>query len=377
MQNKITYEKVKEDFGERGYDLISSEYKNTKTPLVYICRKHKNRGEQKIDYEHFKRKQGCIYCAYEQGRQVHQIPEDICREQVEENGYIYVGLERIKEQTFVNFICPKHKDKGIQKNAWVSFRLKRTSCSYCNGTKRSTEDFQKMVHEISPNINIIGEYTKARESVSCRCSIDGTEWTTKAYDLFAGYGCPTCGRKRISEKKRTTKEQKLEKLIKMRPDINVLSVPETSFGYARCECPKCGNVWSATYSNLTNPYLLTGCPKCKQSKGEKEVEKFLQKYNLKYESQKVFDDCRAIRPLPFDFYLPNNNILIEYDGRFHYEAVKLGSTDTKEMALRRLNETQAHDHLKTDYCLKNQIKLIRIPYWEKENIETILLKEIS
>ena len=163
----------------------------------------------------------------------------------------------------------------------------------------------------------------------------------------------------------------------MRPDINVLSVPETSFGYARCECPKCGNVWSATYSNLTNPYLLTGCPKCKQSKGEKEVEKFLQKYNLKYESQKVFDDCRAIRPLPFDFYLPNNNILIEYDGRFHYEAVKLGSTDTEEMALRRLNETQAHDHLKTDYCLKNQIKLIRIPYWEKENIETILLKEIS
>ena len=60
-----------------------------------------------------------------------------------------------------------------------------------------------------------------------------------------------------------------------------------------------------------------------------------------------------------------------------YEAVKLGSTDTEEMALRRLNETQAHDHLKTDYCLKNQIKLIRIPYWEKENIETILLKEIS
>lgn len=62
MQNKITYEKVKEDFGERGYDLISSEYKNTKTPLVYICRKHKNRGEQKIDYEHLK-KNKVVYIA--------------------------------------------------------------------------------------------------------------------------------------------------------------------------------------------------------------------------------------------------------------------------------------------------------------------------
>lgn len=93
--------------------------------------------------------------------------------------------------------------------------------------------------------------------------------------------------------------------------------------------------------------------------------------------KKAFDDCRNIKPLPFDFYLPDKNIIIEYDGEFHYIPIKVQKTDSEEVAIDRLNETKAHDKIKTDYCLKNQIKLIRIPYWEKENIETILLKEIN
>ena len=92
---------------------------------LYICKTHQNKGEQRIDYEHFKRNQGCVYCAYEQGRQVHQIPEDICKEQVEGNGYIYVGLERINKQTSVRFICPKHKKREY--NRHIGFLLKRNA----------------------------------------------------------------------------------------------------------------------------------------------------------------------------------------------------------------------------------------------------------
>ena len=201
MQNKITFEKVKDDFEKRGYELISSEYKNTKTPLTYICKAHYDKGKQHIDYDHFRRKQGCVYCAYEQGRQVHQIPEDICKEQVEENGYIYVGLERKNEKTSVSFICPKHKEKGIQQAYWISFKKKHTSCGYCNGTRRSTEDFQKMVNKMSPNVKITEEYTGARNYIGCKCLFDGTEWRTRAFHLLTGYGCPECG-KRITGQKR-------------------------------------------------------------------------------------------------------------------------------------------------------------------------------
>ena len=162
----------------------------------------------------------------------------------------------------------------------------------------------------------------------------------------------------------------------MRPDIKILSVPETSFGYAKCQCPRCGKTWNATYSNLTNRLLMTGCPKCRQSKGEQKIETILKKYNIPYETQKTFDDCRDIRPLPFDFYIPDKNIIIEYDGEFHYEIKSFEKHEPQNISIDRLNKTKTHDKIKDEYCLKNKINLIRIPYWEKSNIENIILKEI-
>jgi hypothetical protein len=60
--------------------------------------------------------------------------------------------------------------------------------------------------------------------------------------------------------------------------------------------------------------------------------------------------------------------LIEYDGEFHYK--KFYEEQTFETG-------QYHDKLKDEYCLKHNIKLIRIPYWEFDNIENILMKEVS
>lgn len=77
--------------------------------------------------------------------------------------------------------------------------------------------------------------------------------------------------------------------------------------------------------------------------------------------------------MPFDFYLPNHNILIEYDGEQHYydRGYKTG------MFRDTLEYTQMHDKIKTDYCINNNIKLIRIPYWDYNNIDTILNKELN
>jgi len=106
------------------------------------------------------------------------------------------------------------------------------------------------------------------------------------------------------------------------------------------------------------------------SKGEKRIADYLNKKGMRYEYQKKYDDCRDINPLPFDFYLPQYDILIEFDGYQHYHEVQ---------RFGELKYVQKHDKIKTNYCLKNGITLIRIPYWELDDnvVEWTLDNEIT
>jgi hypothetical protein len=107
---------------------------------------------------------------------------------------------------------------------------------------------------------------------------------------------------------------------------------------------------------------LNGCPQCSLSKGEILVGNWLTDNNIQYETQKRFDDCRRKFPLPFDFYLPDLNICIEFDGDQHSIPVELwGGEDTLKLVRER-------DLIKDTYCRKNSIILIRIPYKDRKNL---------
>ena len=97
--------------------------------------------------------------------------------------------------------------------------------------------------------------------------------------------------------------------------------------------------------------------------------------NILFEKQKRFSDCRDKNPLPFDFYLPEYNMCIEYDGRQHFEPVNFGGglQETKD----NFQLTNRHDKIKTQYCIDNNIKLLRIPYTELKNITTILKENLN
>lgn len=113
------------------------------------------------------------------------------------------------------------------------------------------------------------------------------------------------------------------------------------------------------------------CPYCNESKGEKEISKILDKYNIKYEQQYRFKDCRLKYPLPFDFYLLDYNCCIEFDGLQHkYISEYFGGLD-------KFVSTIISDTVKNEYCKKNNIKLIRIPYSEIDNIEKIIVNELE
>lgn len=61
-----------------------------------------------------------------------------------------------------------------------------------------------------------------------------------------------------------------------------------------------------------------------------------------------------------DFWLPAQRVVIEYDGVDHFRPNRRSSLETEEQIRIRFEQTQARDKAKTDYCLRNQIQLLRI-----------------
>ena len=118
------------------------------------------------------------------------------------------------------------------------------------------------------------------------------------------------------------------------------------------------------------------CNKCNVSLGEDKIENFLINYSIKYKIQYTYNDCKSIRTLPFDFYLPDYNILIEYDGEQHFKPRDFKGEGYNK-ALNNFIGIKVRDTIKNIYCKNNNIKLIRIPYWYLDDIETILINELN
>lgn len=101
------------------------------------------------------------------------------------------------------------------------------------------------------------------------------------------------------------------------------------------------------------------CSKCKMSLGAITIESLLNKHNIKYQKEYVIYDTYNGIPMQkyrFDFFLPTYNIIIEYDGEQHTKAIDYWGGKEE------LIETQRRDKIKTNYCLDNNITIIRIPY---------------
>ena len=138
----------------------------------------------------------------------------------------------------------------------------------------------------------------------------------------------------------------------------------------KCLCD-CGNEHICSTTDLTSGHTMS-CGCLNKSKGEMYIENILNTLNIDYIKQKRFHDCRNIKPLPFDFYLPNINTCIEYDGEQHYKSITHFGGEV------RFIERQKNDEIKNMYCNSNNIKLIRIPYTKtNEEINKIIYDLVS
>lgn len=159
-------------------------------------------------------------------------------------------------------------------------------------------------------------------------------------------------------------------------ELTPYDVTLNSGQYIWWECKECGHEWVVRVADRNNG---TNCPKCNESKGESKIDHILNSLNLIHAIQYTFpvllSDKRKL--LRFDFAVFNkyNKLmcLIEYDGHQHFKPIRFGGI-SMEKAIEIYKTTVKYDIRKNLYCAKNNIPLIRIPYWEFDNIEMILVE---
>lgn len=265
------------------------------------------------------------------------------------NKYDYSKVDYKNSKTKIKIICPKHGEFKQRPNDHIQGK----GCILCAGVKKKTRnEFIKeaeLVHNKRFNYNLVC-YKNMNTKIKIICQKHG-EFEQVPNDHLNGFGCAKCGR----VKNLTTDEF-----------INRAKEKHNKYEYSMVEyknmhtkvkiiCSKHGEFMQTPHNHLK----MAGCPKCKKSKGEKLISWFLDKKSINYEEQKKFDGCKNKSYLPFDFYLPNINICIEFQGIQHYKANKHMN------GVIGLEKRQKHDNIKREFCKKNNIKLIEIKYSDK------------
>lgn len=167
-----------------------------------------------------------------------------------------------------------------------------------------------------------------------------------------------------SECEKYTQESVLDKFREVHGDkydyslVNFKSIREK----VEIICKKHGSFLQEPFSHYQNQ----GCPKCKSSKGEERIMKYLIGNKIQYEYQKKFEGLKNQNYLPIDFYLPDYNLCIEYDGKQHFEPVEAwGGLESFEIL-------KENDSKKDYFCQSVGINLLRIAYYDFDNIESIV-----
>lgn len=236
----------------------------------------------------------------------------------------------------------------------------------------TTESFIERAREIHGDkydyskVNYINCKTKVR----IICPVHGEFWQTPDHHLVRGDICPKCSYVKRGKKRRKTFEQFLKKARKVHGDKYIypsqtLNGTETKI---RIICPAHGEFYQSAHDHLYGH----GCLKCSSSKGELKIAEYLKnnKYieNKDYFREKTFDNPKISSRMRFDFYLPEKNLLIEYNGEQHYIAGRFGED--------KLRQQRCRDWIKRRFARSSGIRLLTIPYTQFNMIEEILKENL-
>lgn len=268
------------------------------------------------------------------------------------DNFSYRGIDYIE-----NFVCSAH---GEFKTSIYRLLNSQYGCKLCSPFGPKTWKYQKeklvKVHGIKYDYSLVDNSTDENDTLkgsflNIICKKHGV-FVQRYGDHLKGDGCPTC-----RNEKRTSINKFLFESIKNHGDVYDYRLVFETFENKKVDiiCEKHG-----IFSQNKNDHKRgVGCPKCKNnSKGETVIQAYLLRNNIGFVPQKTFDGLVGVKgwKLRFDFYIPSKNLLIEYDGSYHFK---------------ESNDGTIYDKLKTEFAKNNKIELCRIKY-DVDNIQESL-----
>jgi Zn finger protein HypA/HybF involved in hydrogenase expression len=342
------------------YDYSKAIFISRLSPIIIICSEH---GDFNQTYAAHLKGQGCPKCGAKNRHKNKKVKfEEFLRRAKLKHGdkFIYENHGYDGIESVINIKCQKHGSfSQVAKT-----HIKSSGCPKCGNESKSSKlsltkekfiEKSEAVHDKKFNYNLVN-YINNATAVKIICNFHG-EFMQKPMMHLQGNGCPKCGGTQKSNTEEFIEKSKLIHGDKYEYD-NVKYL--NSKLKVLINCKKHG-----IFPQSPSHHLLgSGCPTCKDSRGEKYIKKILKEKKIIFESQKKFKDCintKTGRELSFDFYLPDFNICIEYDGEQHFVEWRLSS---KELAKEKLKKIKFRDELKTIYCYKKNISLLRIKFDE-------------
>ncbi len=331
--------KIHKDF----YDYSLVDYKNNNTKVKIICPIHGI-------FEQIPRSHlfgiGCPKC----GKGT--INKNIfIQKSIEKHGnkydYSFVNSDNFSNTKKVKIICPEHGPFLLQ----PKLHMNGIGCAKCAGNRKlTTDEFIEMSKNKYSSFNFNYDKTKYigyNTPLTITCPKHGDFEIIPALHLNSSSICNLCKKSKtwnfdyFTNYANNTHGNKYEYF----EDDFINSTTKT-----KIMCKKHGIFYQRPDSHVRG----AGCPICCEYRGERIIANFLSKNNIRHERWKKFNDCRLQLQLPFDFYLPDHNICIEFDGIQHFEPrAKFGGIE-------EFKKVKLRDAKKTEYCDKNNIILIRI-----------------
>lgn len=348
-------------------ELIDTEFKNVDTKMSFRCEcgeifettfyKFKNRNKRK-----------CSKCTGQERWNEERIVKYLNKNSKCE----LISFKRTKNyRILLSLKCSCGDEFNVDLQYFK--RKKSKTCNKCSNYKYYNIEMIKDYVENNSDCKLLdNKYINIETPMKFKCKC-GEEFKT-TFTNFVKQNkrhCDACGIKMSSEKKTYTYNE-VKEYIESNSECILLSTDyKGCYEKLKLLC-SCGEIFEVSFDKFKNQGIQNKvrCDICNNrvSIPARIINDFLENNNFVFEREYKFKDCRYKKMLPFDFYIPSLNICIEYDGEFHYKETSIGNN---------LKLQQIRDNVKTEYCKKNNIKLIRIPYWEKENIIEILNKELT
>ena len=277
--------------------------------------------------------------------------------------YDYSKIKYVNTMTNIEIICNIHGSFYQCPNTHIFGH----GCPKCGNIKAGKSNSKRVSKNLIKNFKKIHgdkydyskvSYINAKTKIEIICPIHGSFYQFPTDHLITK-GCQKCSNKYVPSTNEIIKNFK--KIHGDKYDYNKVSYINAKTKI-EIMCPEHGSFYQTPNDHL----FLHGCPNCKSSKGENKIYEVLEQLGINFETQKIFKKCKNKKCLPFDFYLPDLNILIEYDGQQHFRPIKYFGGEEAFL------KTRQNDKIKTSFAKSNNINLIRISYKEFDNIENVL-----